>query len=106
MMEFILFVIAVISTACCVEWYKKGIRGKDSPAGRVTSAGVVEISVFAFTVSGAFAFAFCCMFAGFVGIAVKIGVTLSIFSLQYFTDMTVIKKTINGVISSMGDKAK
>lgn len=105
-MEFVIFVIAVISTACCVEWYKKGIRGKDTPTGRITSAGVVEISVFAFTVSGVFAFAFCCMFADFAGLAVKIGVAISIFSLQYFTDMTVIKKTINGVISSMGDKAK
>lgn len=105
-MEFVIFVIAVISTACCVEWYKKGIRGKGTPAGRVTSAGVVEISVFAFAVSGVFAFAFCCMFADFAGITVKIGVALSVFSLQYFTDMTVIKKTINGVIASMGDKAK
>ena len=105
-MEFVIFVIAVISTACCVEWYKKGIRGKDSPSGRITSAGVVEISVFAFAVSGVFAFAFCCMFADFAGLAVKIGVAISIFSLQYFTNMTVIKKTINGVIASMGDKAK
>lgn len=105
-MQFVIFVIAVISTACCVEWYKKGIRGKDTTAGRVTSAGVVEISVFAFAVSGVFAFAFCCMFADFAGLAVKIGVAISIFSLQYFTDMTVIKKTISGVISSMGDKAK
>ena len=106
MIKFILFVIAVISTGCCAEWYKKGIRGKDTPTGRVTSAGVIEISVFAFAVSGVFAFAFCRMFDEFSGIAVKIGVTLSIFSLQYFTDMTVIKKTINGVIASVGDKAK
>ena len=105
-MQFVLFIIAVISTACCVEWYKKGIRGKDTPSGRITSAGVGEISVFAFIVSGIFAFAFCCMFADFAGIVVKIGVALSIFSLQYFTDMTVIKKTINGVISSIGDKTK
>lgn len=105
-MQFVLFVVAVISTACCVEWYKKGIRGKDTPTGRITSAGVIEISVFAFIVSGIFAFAFCCMFDDFAGIAVKIGVSISIFSLQYFTDMTVIKKTVNGVISSIGDKAK
>ena len=105
-MQFVIFAIAVVSTACCVEWYKKGIRGEDSPSGRVTSAGVGEISVFAFAVSGVFAFAFGCMFADFAGVAVKIGVALSIFSLQYFTDMTVIKKTINGVIASMGDKAK
>ena len=105
-MQFVIFIIAVISTACCVEWYKKGIRGTDTPTGRVTSAGVGEISVFAFVVSAVFAFAFCCMFADFAGVAVKVGVTLSIFSLQYFTDMTVIKKTINGVIASIGDKAK
>ena len=75
-MQFVIFAIAVISTACCVEWYKKGIRGEDSPSGRVTSAGVGEISAFAFFVSVVFAFAFCCMFADFAGGAVKIGVTL------------------------------
>lgn len=105
-MQFVIFAIAVISTACCVEWYKKGIRGKDTPSGRVTSAGIGEISGFAFFVSAVFAFAFCCMFVDFAGGAVKIGVALSIFSLQYFTDMTVVKKTINGVITSVGDKAK
>lgn len=106
MIKFVLFVIAVISTACCVEWYKKGIRGKDTPTGRVTSAGVVEISVFAFAVSCIFSVAFGCMFDEFAGVTVKIGVAISIFSLQYFTDMTVIKKTINGIIASVGDKAK
>ena len=105
-MQFVIFAIAVTSTACCVEWYKKGIRGKDTPTGRITSVGVGAIHVLAFAVSGVFAFAFGCMFADFAGVAVKIGVALSIFSLQYFTDMTVIKKTINGVIASMGDKAK
>ena len=106
MTKFILFVIIVISTACFVEWYKKGLRGKDTPTGRVTSAGVGEIMGVAWIISCIFSVAFGGMFDEFAGFTAKIGVAISIFSLQYFTDMTVIKKTINCVITSMGDKVK
>lgn len=55
----IYFIIAIASAAALVEWYKKGLRGMDGPAGRRESkAGAVEVSAFAAVASVAFGSAF------------------------------------------------
>lgn len=100
----ICFVIAIVSAAALVEWYKKGLRGIDGKTGRRESkAGAVEVSIFAAMASLAFGVAFCNL-SGMEGFSSVGGVSLSIFSLQYLVDMTVVKKAVNAVIDKAANK--
>ena len=100
----IYFIIAIVSAAALVEWYKKGLRGIDSDTGRRGSkAGAVEVSIFAAMASLAFGVAFCNL-SGMEGFCSIGGVSLSIFSLQYLVDMTVVKKAVNAVIDKAANK--
>ena len=100
----IYFIIAIVSAAALVEWYKKGLRGIDGDTGRRESkAGAVEVSTFAAMASFAFGVAFCNL-SGMDGFCSVGGVSLSIFSLQYLVDMTVVKKAVNAVIDKAANK--
>ena len=100
----IYFIIAIASAAALVEWYKKGLRGIDGPAGRRESkAGAVEVSAFAAVASVAFGSAFAVL-SDMHGFCIIGGVSLSIFSLQYLVDVTIVKKAVNAVMDKAANK--
>lgn len=105
MSKFTIFIGCITSVACVVEWYKKGLRGYNTEEGTKTRASVIEVSVFAFAVSLLMALSFCTFVSVLVPLCVA-GVTVSIFGLQYFVDLTVVKTAVNAVIKKVAGSEK
>lgn len=100
-----IFIGCITSVACVVEWYKKGLRGYSTEEGTKTRASVIEVSVFAFVVSLLMALSFCTFVSVLSPLCVA-GVTVSIFGLQYFVDLTVVKTVVNAVIKNVAGSEK
>ena len=105
MSKFTIFIGCIISVACVVEWYKKGLRGYNTEEGIKTRASVIEVSAFAFSVSILMALSFCTFVSVLSPLCVA-GVTVSIFGLQYFVDLTVVKTVVNAVIKKVAGSEK
>ena len=105
MSKFTIFIGCITSVACVVEWYKKGLRGSNTEEGTKTRASVIEVSAFAFAVSLLMALSFCTFVSVLSPLCVA-GVTVSIFGLQYFVDLTVVKTAVNGVIKKVAGSEK
>lgn len=102
-MNILICLTAISSVASFVEWYKKGLRGEeDAATGRCkTRAGVVEVSIVAAVLSAVMGLSLSAFF-GLSGLWVVLGISVSIFSLQYVVDVAVVKRAVNSAIERKG----
>lgn len=96
------YACAVLVTAIVLEFYKKVCRGyKDDKGNPKTKATKMEIYIVAFVFSLLWG-------AGLNYISFNKGLfvillwTLAVYSVQYYIDTCLIKKTVNGLLKRIG----
>lgn len=94
-----MLIFSIVSVACFVEWYKKGLRGVKCTDGTYTTkATKIEI----YCVAGVLS----CVWGVVLhviepyGFITYIAYTFLVYSLQYFVDMKIIKLAVNEMIKN------
>ena len=97
------YVFTVIILACAIEFYKKGIRGVNSLDGVKTKAGKWELYAVAFVLSCLASLLFYKV-EGLSNIWAYFLSAPSMYFLQYFIDMKVVKNLVNTVVGKGAGK--
>lgn len=101
-MKAIFVAVSVIIVAIAIEFYKKVIRGtKDAEGNPKTAAKAWEVYCVAAVCSIPWGYG-CALLTG--GKTWYIGLlwTIAIYAMQYIVDMTLVKKTVNGLLKRLG----
>lgn len=102
-MKALFVAVAVLTVAIAVEFYKKVIRGtKDDAGAPKTKAKTWEIYTIAFIASAPWGVGCSIQVAGKINWFIAILWTVAIYAMQYIVDMTLVKKTVNGLLKRLG----
>ena len=95
-----IFVLCTIIVACAVEFYKKTIRGIATDEGIKTIANKWEIIIIAFILSALMGLLYYKV-ENLSNIYAYFLVVVSIYFLQYFLDMKLIKSVVKSITNRL-----
>lgn len=95
-----IFVLCIIIVACAVEFYKKTIRGIVTDEGIKTKANKWEIIIIAFILSALMGLLYYKV-KNLSNIYAYFLVVVSIYFLQYFLDMKLIKSVVKSITNRL-----